>query len=115
MLGGIVRKRQVLELIAERTKDGKETSFRTLVSELWLPPEAACSHLKRLWRERLIKNADWPSSYGRAAAFRKNANADPGRLRAEIHRARRRAGRRAVAELVDPFIPAVNGSACPSR
>ena len=64
-----MKKREVLELIEERTKEGKETSFGTLVHELGLSPEAACSHLRRLWRERLIKSADWPSSYGRAAAF----------------------------------------------
>ena len=60
----MVTKREVLELIADRSRDGKETSFRTLVWELDLSEEAACSHLRRLWRERLIR------SPGRAFLYR---------------------------------------------
>ena len=59
----MVRKRSVLELIAARTRDGKPTSYRTLVRELDLSPEAACSHLGRLWRERLIRCPDRPPEY----------------------------------------------------
>src|SRR5215831_73275 len=55
-LGTFVRKREVLELIAERTRNGRETSYRTLVNELGLSPDAAASHLKRLWTQGFIKN-----------------------------------------------------------
>jgi DNA-binding transcriptional ArsR family regulator len=54
----IVEQRSVLKLIAERTRAGKLTSYRSLVRELGLSPEAACGHLKRLWRERLIESSD---------------------------------------------------------
>ena len=66
---GSAKKREVLELIGERAGEGKRTSFRTLVAELLISPDAACSHLKRLWRDRLIKSTDYRSSYRRAAAF----------------------------------------------
>jgi len=56
-----VRRREVLELIEERTGDGKETSYRTLVAELWLSQDAAVSHLKRLWAGRFIKSTTYPS------------------------------------------------------
>jgi hypothetical protein len=52
----MVTKREVLELIADRSRDGKDTSFRSLVRDLDLSEEAACSHLRRLWRERLIRS-----------------------------------------------------------
>lgn len=51
----LIRQRQVLEAIAERTSRRKASSFRDLVRELDLTEPAACDHLKRLWRERLIK------------------------------------------------------------
>ena len=60
----------MLELIGERSGEEETTDVGTLVSELLISPDAACSHLRRLWRERLIKNVDWPSSYRRAAALR---------------------------------------------
>lgn len=50
----MVRKREVLELIAARTRENHETSFRSLLRELDITEEAACSHLKRLWEARLI-------------------------------------------------------------
>jgi hypothetical protein len=53
-------KREVLELISTRSKDGKASSFRTLVGELGLSEDAACSHLKRLWREGLIRSDEVP-------------------------------------------------------
>ena len=59
-LGLFVRRRAVLELIEERTKNGKETSYRSLVSELEISPDAAASHLKRLWAEQFIKSTSYP-------------------------------------------------------
>ena len=67
---GRATKREVLELIGERATERMSTSFRTLVMELLISSDSACSHLKRLWRERLIRNADGPPSYWRAAALR---------------------------------------------
>jgi hypothetical protein len=52
----MVTKREVLELIAERSEGGRSTSYRSLVRRLPLPFEAACGHLERLWRERLIES-----------------------------------------------------------
>jgi len=63
MLGKIVTKREVLELIGKRTQEDKDTSFQTLVSEFWLSPEAARSHLKRLWRDRLVRSTGYPATY----------------------------------------------------
>jgi len=62
-LGFLVRKRAVLELIEERTRDGEETSVPSLVSELGLSTNAAASHLKRLWAERYIKSTAYPSRF----------------------------------------------------
>lgn len=60
----MVRKREVLKLIAARTREGRVTSFRTLVSVLEISPENACDHLMRLWRERLIEASTFrPSGY----------------------------------------------------
>ena len=61
--GRIVRRREVLELVEERTRDGRETSYRTLVAELWLSRDAATSHLKRLWAQRFIKSTSYPSRF----------------------------------------------------
>ena len=66
---GIIRKREVLKLIGERTHKGKGTSFRKVEDELLISSEAACSHLKRLWRERLIKSTEFPSTYQEAARW----------------------------------------------
>lgn len=51
----MVSKKQVLELISERTREKSETSFRSLVREFDLSIEAACGHLQRLWMGRLIE------------------------------------------------------------
>ena len=60
----MIRKREILELIAERTKEGKQTSFRSLVREFGLSEEAACGHMRRLWSERLIECTEYrPSGY----------------------------------------------------
>ncbi len=63
-------KREVLKLIGERTRDKQATSYRTLTKDLWVSADAACSHLKRLWRERLIKSTEYPSDYREAAGLR---------------------------------------------
>jgi DNA-binding MarR family transcriptional regulator len=56
----MTEQREVLELILARTREGRETSFRSLVREFELSPEAACGHLKRLWREGLIRSTEVP-------------------------------------------------------
>lgn len=63
-------KREVLELIAARSKEGKSSSFRTLARELGVSEDAACSHLKRLWCVGLIKSDEVPS--------RRRLSLDPG-------------------------------------
>jgi hypothetical protein len=55
-------KREVLELIAERTSDGLRTSFRRVADGLVISEDAACSHLSRLWRARLIETSDGASA-----------------------------------------------------
>ena len=59
----MVTKRTVLRVIAKRTREGRSTSYRILGRELDLSEEAACEHLKRLWRERLIQSAMRPPRY----------------------------------------------------
>jgi len=59
----IVDQRSVLKLMAKRTRAGKSTSYRSLVQELEVSPEAACGHLQRLWRERLIETWGRPKGY----------------------------------------------------
>jgi DNA-binding IclR family transcriptional regulator len=56
----VIEKPEVLKLIAARSKDGKPSSFGTLVREFGLSAEAACSHLKRLWREGLVRSDEEP-------------------------------------------------------
>lgn len=51
----MVTKREVLELVAARTREGKATSYRSLIWPLGLSEDAACDHLKRLWQQRLIE------------------------------------------------------------
>ena len=51
----MVTKREVLELIAERSRGNRKTSYRSVVRCLLLSSEAARAHLERLWRERLIE------------------------------------------------------------
>jgi hypothetical protein len=56
--GGMVVQRDVLELIAKRTREERESSYRSLVKEFDISDEAACGHLKRLWDARLIDPTD---------------------------------------------------------
>jgi hypothetical protein len=58
----MVNKREVLELIGERTRNGMRTSFRRVADELLISEDAACSHLCRLWRARLIETSDGSSA-----------------------------------------------------
>ncbi len=51
----MVTQRKVLRFIAQQTRQGRSISFKDLVESFDLSPEAACDHLKRLWRERLIE------------------------------------------------------------
>ena len=60
---GITKKREVLTVIGGHSEKGKSTSFLDLADELLISQDAACSHLKRLWRERLIRSSEYPSSY----------------------------------------------------
>ena len=48
-------KQETLKVVARRTKEGKQTSFRSLVREFGISDEAACGRLRRLWHERLIE------------------------------------------------------------
>jgi DNA-binding MarR family transcriptional regulator len=50
----MVTQRKVLRFIAKETRQGHSISFKDLAERFNLSPEAACDHLKRLWRERLI-------------------------------------------------------------
>ena len=59
----MVTQEEVLKVIAERTREGLSTSYRILSKELDLSEEAACEHLKRLWRERLIRSTIRPPRY----------------------------------------------------
>ena len=56
----MTQQREVLELIAARMRDGMATSFLTLAGEFDMSPESACGHLKRLWREGLIRSTEIP-------------------------------------------------------
>lgn len=56
----MTRQRNVLALIQARGLEGRSTSYRTLVRLLDLSPESACGHLKRLWREGLIRTSEQP-------------------------------------------------------
>ena len=59
----MVKQEEVLRLIGERTREGRPTSHRTLVRELKRSEQSACEHLKRAWRERLIRSPDRPPRY----------------------------------------------------
>jgi hypothetical protein len=52
----MVTQRKVLTFIAKRTGEGRGVTAHELSEEFWLSLslDAACGHLKRLWRERLI-------------------------------------------------------------
>jgi hypothetical protein len=51
--------REVLTFIAKRAGEGRGITAQDLAGEFWLSLslDAACGHLKRLWRERLIETA----------------------------------------------------------
>jgi hypothetical protein len=51
----MVEQADVLKALARRSKAGRSTASIDLVREFDLPPEAACGHLERLWRNRLIE------------------------------------------------------------
>ena len=51
----MVRKADVLKLVAARSREGRGTSYQTLARELPLSEDAACEHLSRLWLQRLIE------------------------------------------------------------
>jgi hypothetical protein len=63
IFGETTKKREVLALIGERSLERKPTSYRTLAREFLISSDAACAHLKRLWRERLIHSTDDPPNY----------------------------------------------------
>ena len=54
----MVTKRDVLRLIAERSREKKRTSYRSVVREFELSDESACDHLRRLWQHRLIESSE---------------------------------------------------------
>ena len=82
MTRDVSKRREILEIIAERTREGKTSSFRTLVRELDMTEESACEHLKRLWRERLIKSPDRQEGFG----FRLTPGESLRELRFSIHK-----------------------------
>lgn len=52
----MVTQSRVLKFFEKRVAEGRPAlSYEDLVREFPLSPEAACDHLKRLWRERLIE------------------------------------------------------------
>jgi len=51
----MVRRFQVLKLIACETRKGRAMRYRDLMEAYNLSLESACDHLKRLWRDRLIE------------------------------------------------------------
>ncbi len=51
----MITKHEVLEFIAQETRQGHSVSFEDLSEEFGLSLQAACDHLKRLWRDRLIE------------------------------------------------------------
>ena len=53
----MVEQREILEFIGKQTLHHRVTSFEDITERFDLHPVAACDHLKRLWRERLIESA----------------------------------------------------------
>jgi hypothetical protein len=53
----MMTQRKVLTFIAKHTEKGRGVTAHDLSGEFWLSlsMDAACGHLKRLWRERLIE------------------------------------------------------------
>lgn len=58
MLELFVTQEMVLQLLAQREKESRTTTLRTLIREMDLSESAATGQLKRLWRERLIETDD---------------------------------------------------------
>ena len=50
----MVTQRKVLMFVAKQTRQGRSISVKDLAEAFEFSPEAACDHLERLWRERLI-------------------------------------------------------------
>jgi DNA-binding MarR family transcriptional regulator len=57
----LVEQRRVLEFVAGRSGEGKATSFKLVAREFELSLEAATNHLRRLWREGLIRTEETPT------------------------------------------------------
>lgn len=53
----MVTQQEVLTFIAKRTAEGHAVTVQDLAREFWTSPEAACGHLRRLWRERLVETS----------------------------------------------------------
>ncbi len=51
----MVTQKKVLKFVATQGGNRQPVSYRELVEEFGLSPEAACGHLERLWRARLIE------------------------------------------------------------
>ena len=53
----MVTQREVLTFIAKRAEAGRGVTAPDLAEEFWLALslDAACGHLRRLWRERLLE------------------------------------------------------------
>ena len=52
----VIRKWEIIEFLRDESQAGRPVSFEDLIDEFDLIPEAACGHLSRLWRERLIES-----------------------------------------------------------
>ena len=89
-------KKEILEFINQRTREGRSVSYQTLVQRCGLTPETACDYLKRLWRERLIECADRPPRFhfrqgpGESIRDLRFELSERGRERLKWHRERER-------------------------
>lgn len=54
----MVTQEDVLRFIAARTAEVRTVAFAALADTFDLSPEAACDHLKRLWRDRLLATVE---------------------------------------------------------
>ena len=50
----MVKRAAVLKFLAQESERGRSVSYRDVAEAFGLSPEAACGHLARLWRDRLI-------------------------------------------------------------
>ena len=50
----MVKKSDVLQFIADNSCKGRQASSDDIAVAFGLSPEAACRHLSRLWRDRLV-------------------------------------------------------------